>query len=165
VSQLLELTPDPAQEEDLRWINQGGAKAHGFEVEAEWRFRRVEGLGSYTLQKAVDADAGALLSNSPRHAGKLRVSMPAIGRGSTVAFEAHMLGRRGTLAGDFVDRAVTSHLTLVEPVGGRVDLVAQVRNLFDRAYADPGSEEHLQDAIPQDGRTFTVGLRWRYGSR
>jgi iron complex outermembrane receptor protein len=91
--------------------------------------------------------------------------MPAIGRGSTVAFETHLLGRRGTLAGNFVNRAVTSHLTLIEPVGGRVDLVAHVHNLFDRTYADPGSEEHRQDAIPQDGRTFTVGLRWRYGSR
>jgi iron complex outermembrane receptor protein len=165
VSQLLSLAPDPAKEEDLRWFNQGGARARGVEVEAEWRFRRVEGLGSYTIQKAVDADTDTPLTNSPRHAGKLRLSLPAIGAGSTVAFEAHMLGRRGTLAGNFVGPAVTSHLTLVEPVGNQVDLVVHVANLFDRAYADPGSEEHLQDAIPQDGRTFSVGLRWRYGSR
>jgi iron complex outermembrane receptor protein len=165
VSQLLSLTPDPAKEEDLRWINQGGANAHGFEIEADWRFRRLEGRGSYTIQKAVEAGSETPLSNSPRHAGMLRLSLPAVGRGSTIAFETYMLARRGTLAGNFVSRVVTSNLTLVEPVGGRVDLVAHVHNLFNRAYADPGSEEHRQDVIPQDGRTFTVGLRWRYGSR
>ena len=40
-------------------------------------------------------------------------------------------------------------------------LVGSVRNLFDRTYQDPGSEEHPQDAIRQDGRTFRVGLEWR----
>jgi outer membrane receptor protein involved in Fe transport len=35
-------------------------------------------------------------------------------------------------------------------------------NLFDRRYADPGAEEHLQPAIGQDGRTFRVRLTARF---
>jgi outer membrane receptor protein involved in Fe transport len=44
-------------------------------------------------------------------------------------------------------------------------VVAAVRNLVNVRYADPASEEHRQDVIEQDGRTFTVGLRWRFWSR
>jgi outer membrane receptor protein involved in Fe transport len=40
-----------------------------------------------------------------------------------------------------------------------------VRNLFDRAYADPSSEEHLQLTIPQNGRTWYIGLEYRLKSK
>jgi iron complex outermembrane receptor protein len=33
---------------------------------------------------------------------------------------------------------------------------ASVYNLFDKAYADPGGQEHVQDTIPQDGRSYRV---------
>jgi iron complex outermembrane receptor protein len=33
---------------------------------------------------------------------------------------------------------------------------ASVYNLFDKSYADPGGGEHVQDRIPQDGRSFRV---------
>jgi outer membrane receptor protein involved in Fe transport len=34
-----------------------------------------------------------------------------------------------------------------------------VHNLFDTYYEDPASSQHVQEAIPQNGRTARVGLR------
>lgn len=39
-----------------------------------------------------------------------------------------------------------------------VELSASAYNLFDRRYADPGAEGHVQDAIAQDGRTLRLKL-------
>jgi iron complex outermembrane receptor protein len=39
---------------------------------------------------------------------------------------------------------------------------ASVYNVFNALYADPGSEEHRQDAIRQDGRSLAVRLGWRF---
>jgi len=38
---------------------------------------------------------------------------------------------------------------------------ASVYNLFDTEYAFPGSEEHLQDSIEQDGISFRLKLVYR----
>jgi hypothetical protein len=43
-------------------------------------------------------------------------------------------------------------------IGKRLELGLGVYNLFNRTYADPGSEEHVQSSIPQDGRTLRVQL-------
>ena len=42
-----------------------------------------------------------------------------------------------------------------------LDLSAAVYNLFDREYSDPVSN-HLQDAIPQDGRSFRLKVRYEF---
>jgi outer membrane receptor protein involved in Fe transport len=51
-------------------------------------------------------------------------------------------------------------LTAGWPVARTLTLTGSIRNLFDHTYADPGSDEHLPDSIPQTGRTARVGLRW-----
>ena len=56
-----------------------------------------------------------------------------------------------------------ANLTVRSPLGHGWTLFSSIRNLFDRAYADPGSGEHREDAIRQDGRTFRVGLEWHVG--
>jgi iron complex outermembrane receptor protein len=165
VSDLLALVEDVDQEASLKFTNRGGARGTGLELEGEWRFKRLEGLSSYTWQRTTDLDTGERLTNSPRHTGSLRFSTPALLPGSTVAFETQYVGRRTTLGGSDVDPAWVSHLTLIEPIGHRIDLVANIRNIMNNRVADPGSEEHIQDIIEQDGRTFTVGLRWRYGKK
>jgi hypothetical protein len=35
-------------------------------------------------------------------------------------------------------------------------------NLFDEKYSDPGSTEHIQDLIKQDGRAFRVKLTYAF---
>ena len=41
------------------------------------------------------------------------------------------------------------------------EISASVYNLFNEKYGDPGSEEHVQDIIQQDGRSFRIKLSYR----
>jgi hypothetical protein len=41
------------------------------------------------------------------------------------------------------------------------DLQFGVRNLMDRAYSDPMSDEHLIPELPRAGRSFFFRLLWR----
>ena len=66
-----------------------------------------------------------------------------------------------TLAGSRVSAAATVNVTMVQPLGRAWELFAGVRNLFDAQYLDPVSIQHMQDAIPQNGRTARIGLRWK----
>ena len=74
-----------------------------------------------------------------------------------------MMSSRRTLLGDRVGAVALTNLTLTLPVGHGVKFVGMFRNLFDQHYFDPGSEEHRQDALRQDGRTIRVGLEWTVG--
>ena len=53
----------------------------------------------------------------------------------------------------------------VQPVGKSWEVFGTVRNLFDDEYFDPASSQHAQDAIPQNGRTARIGLRWQLWHR
>ena len=43
-----------------------------------------------------------------------------------------------------------------------VEFSASIYNLFDTRYGFPGAEEHAEDIIPQDGRTFRLTLGYRF---
>ena len=45
------------------------------------------------------------------------------------------------------------------------ELSGSVYNIFDKRYADPGSEEHRQEGIVQQGRTFRVRLTYSFATR
>ena len=64
-----------------------------------------------------------------------------------------------TLGGNGPGASTTANLTVVKPIGPTLEIFGTVRNLFDVDYAVPASDGHLQDTIPQNGRTFRVGLR------
>ena len=53
------------------------------------------------------------------------------------------------------------NFTMVQPLGASWELFGAVRNIFDAQYADPASNGHRQDSIPQNGRTARIGLRWK----
>jgi len=44
----------------------------------------------------------------------------------------------------------------------RLEVAASLYNLFDVDYAYPGFGEHVQETIAQDGRTFRLGLTYRF---
>jgi len=114
---------------------------------------------SYALQEATDRTTGRTLTNSPRQMLKGRASAPLFGRGSSLAIEALGIGSRQTIAGNRVDAATTVDVTAIKPLGKSLELVGNLRNLFDVDYAVPGGDQYVQDSIPQNGRTFRVGLR------
>ena len=73
------------------------------------------------------------------------------------------MGRRRTISGDSVGGFMISNLTLFsQRLLGDFELSAGLYNIFDKRYADPGSEEHRQNSLVQDGRTFRVKITYRF---
>ena len=162
--QLITLTStnDPDAFLGVTYVNEGEVRAKGLEFEAQMRlWHGAEGHMSYALQEATDQATGEILTNSPKQMGKARVSAPLFGPGSSVAVEVLGIGRRQTVAGNTLGAATTANVTIIKPLGPSLELVGSVRNLFGLDYAVPASSEHVQDSIPQNGRTFRVGLKLR----
>jgi iron complex outermembrane receptor protein len=159
--QLITQAVEPLAFFGTTYVNEGEVRARGLELEAQMRLPAgAESHMSYALQRAEDQETGLSLVNSPRQIGKLRVSAPLFGDPSSVALEVLALGSRQTLDGNTLGTATTAHLTVTRRLGNGFSLFGTARNLFDVDYAVPASKDHLQDDIPQNGRTFRVGLSW-----
>jgi outer membrane receptor for ferrienterochelin and colicins len=161
---LITLIPDPSTFFGTTFINEGRVNASGVELEAQMRLKAgIQGLMSYAAQRAENVDTGAALVNSPGHMAKIRFSVPGPFKASFLSMEVLSLGSRQTIAGNTLAPATTASATMVAPIRHGLELVGTVRNLFNLQYADPASEAHRQDSIPQDGRTLRVGVRWTVG--
>ncbi|MEP7308337.1 MAG: TonB-dependent receptor [Acidobacteriota bacterium] len=148
------------------FVNQGEVRAKGLELEAQMRIKgESRALVTYALQSAVDQKTQSELPNSPRHMLKARITVPGPTRRSFVSVEEQYLSSRETLAGSHVGAAAIVNVTMVQPVTRSWELFGTVRNLFDVDYADPASSSHRQDAIPQNGRTARIGLRYSMGTK
>jgi outer membrane receptor for ferrienterochelin and colicins len=91
------------------------------------------------------------------------VDAPIRQTGLLTAFDAHYIGERYAVHGAPIDAAFVANLTVSrEPVGRGLGFAASIHNLFDTRYGDPGSVEHRQQVILQDGRTFVLRASWRF---
>jgi iron complex outermembrane receptor protein len=161
---LITVVPDASTFFGTTFVNEGRVHARGLELEAQMRLKGgLQSLVSYALQHAENVDTGATLVNSPAQMAKARLSVPGPWSGSFLSVELLSLGSRQTIAGNTLDPAATASVTLVAPIRHSLELVGSIRNMFDVQYADPASENHRQDSIPQDGRTMRIGLRWTLG--
>ena len=80
--------------------------------------------------------------------------------------EGQYTSRRRTLSGASLGGFPVVNLTLFSTrVFQRFDLSASLYNVLDKRFDNPGAEEHVQDAIRQDGRSFRVKLTWRWEQR
>jgi iron complex outermembrane receptor protein len=144
--------------------NTDNVNARGLEAEVEWRGRNgVSGNVSYTYTETEDQATGETLSNSPRHVGKLRYSVPLWTEKLMAGLELQGLSERKTVQGNESGGYWIANLTLLsrEVVKG-LELSASIYNLFDREYEDPVSDDFTQDTIEQDGRTFRVKATKRF---
>jgi iron complex outermembrane receptor protein len=142
------------------FLNMDRAESRGVEVQLERRSSRGwSGRASYSFQDARDAATDARLTGSPQHLAKLVVTGPLSGDALTGALEVQYVGERPTVRGGMADGCVVVN---ADVTAGSADsawaLSAGVDNLFDAARDDPGSEEHPQDSIRQDGRTLRIEL-------
>jgi iron complex outermembrane receptor protein len=167
---LITLIRDDSAAVGASFVNEGEVRAKGLELEAQMRLKgEARVLMSYGLQSAAEdgsaeeppLEAHGDLPNSPRHMVKARISLPGPTSQSSVSAEGHYLSSRHTLSGAKVSPATTVNLTIVQPFGRSFELFGTVRNIFDAQHADPGSSQHVQDVIPQNGRTARIGLRWK----
>jgi iron complex outermembrane receptor protein len=169
MNQLIDLTLDPA-DGFYQYRNVGDAHASGLEVELQGRLGGTgTGYASYSYQEATDRATGNRLTNSPAHLLKGGAALDLTGwlaAGMDTRYESSRL----TLAGTETDPAVITDLHLLFPAHAsagrrtldRLELSLRLSNLFDASFATPGGVEHRQAAIPQDGRTVSAELRYRF---
>ena len=132
---------------------------------APFGIREINGFlyVSYALQKSEDLTTRSILTNSPRHLAKANLSVPFKNDRLLASLEAQYTSARETLAGDSAGGFTVVNLTLLSrnwKSGPSVSL--SVFNLFDKRYGDPGGTEHVQDVIPQDGRSVRVQIRYEF---
>jgi iron complex outermembrane receptor protein len=158
---LISLVTDPA-DGALVFRNVDRARARGVEVEGEWRGVASQLRASYARQSVRDESTGEELTNAPRTLAKLNLSLPAGAPDLRAGFEAQYVGRRRTLA-THIGGYTVANLTLVHSGWAKgLEASVGVYNLFDRRYRDPGSVEHRQDAIEQEGRSLRAKLVQRF---
>lgn len=147
---------------NLSFTNVAQVDAFGGELAFEARGHGVLARGSYALQRTRDLATGAPLANSPTHLFKALLSLPLYRDRLYLSALVNYLTERRLVDGGTLPGHVTADVTLLArelPRGFTVSL--SVRNLFGARFSDPGGEEHLQRAIPQDGRTFFCEATYR----
>lgn len=163
VRNLIDLTLDPADGMQF-YRNVGKVDAQGVELEVDGRWASwLEGRGSYAYQHSENAVTGETLTNSPRHLLKVNLSTPVMSDRILAGIEVQSMSRRLTVAGSNAGGATVANLTLLGRRWARgLEVSASVYNLFDRKYSDPVSDSHVQDAIPQDGRSWRVKASYEF---
>lgn len=162
IDDLLALTTDPM--DDLLVIeNRGDVMAKGSELELQGNWENGwAGSLSYSYQHATDS-AGERLVNYPSNVAKLNLIAPLRGVDLSTGLEMQYESRRKTLAGNETDGRFITNVTLFS--NNRVEglkVSASIYNLFDEDYTYSGSEEHVQDQIEQDGRTFRLLIDYAF---
>jgi iron complex outermembrane receptor protein len=149
----------------IGYQNVDGARAYGLELELEGKWASgLSGRISYTYQDTEDRQTGGRLTNAPQHLAKLNLTAPLLYDRLFAGLEVQYTSPRKTLAGTETGAVWLTNLTLFSqrlPLRG-LSLSASIYNLFDVRYGDPGAEEHLQTAIPQDGRNFRFKLTYSF---
>lgn len=148
----------------LYYGNGDTVMASGAEFELQGELPgRLRARLAQVFQSATRAASGIRISNSPSALSTLVVDAPIPGTDAIVAFDGYYLGERRGVAGGLVDAAFIANLSLSRrtPLRG-LGVGLTIYNLFDAAYGHPGSVEHRQAVIPQDGRTAALRASWRF---
>jgi outer membrane receptor for ferrienterochelin and colicins len=160
---LISLVEDP-DDGLFVFTNIDRAESKGVELELEHVWRSgVRALAVYSYQQATDCETGEWLSNSPRHLARLRLRVPLLDERLWSGIELRYTGTRRTVHGDEADGFLVTNLTLLTArLAEGLELSASVYNLFDTTYGYPGSEEHAQEIIDENGRSARLKLTYRF---
>ncbi len=148
----------------LVFRNSQEVKAKGMELELEGKWLGgFQSRLSYTFIKTMDTETGRAMTNSPSHLAKLNVTAPLKNEKIFLGIEEQYMSRRKTLDGNNAKANYITNVTIFSrDMLKNMEISASVYNLFDYAYGDPGAEEHRQDIIGQDGRSFRLKLTYRF---
>jgi outer membrane receptor for ferrienterochelin and colicins len=154
---------DPADGK-IQFSNLENVSGKGVEAALEGKLANgIEGRLSYTLQKSLSERTRDSLSDSPKHLTKMSLSVPLARRKVFASFQGLYTSERRTLAGTNVSGFFVSNATVFsKSLFRQFDVSASVYNVFNVRYADPGSEEHRQDSIQQDGRSYRLKLTYTF---
>jgi iron complex outermembrane receptor protein len=148
----------------LVYRNGDKINAKGLELTLEGKLPSGwDGRLSYAIQEARDSASDRLLTNSPQHLVKGNLIIPLYSDKVFASLETRYMSSRLTLTGDKAKHVFLTNVTLfTQQLLPGWEFSAQVNNLFGHRYGDPGSGEHLQDTILQDGRTYWLKLKYRF---
>lgn len=138
------------------------ARGLEFELEGIWD-GGYRARVSYTVQDAKDKTDRAVLVNSPRHLAKANVTFPIWPGILFAGIEEQFMSNRLTQANAKTGDVYLTNVTLFsQKIIRTLEFSGSIYNLFNKKYGDPGAEEHRQDIIKQDGRTFRVKLAYKF---
>lgn len=163
IRDLISLQKD-SSDDLLVFKNLKNVEANGFEVELEGKWPKgIECRLSYCLQEARDEDTDSILTNSPQHMTKLNVIFPLIEDKLFLGTEFRYMSSRKTLKGSDADDVFITNVTLFsQHLMKGLELSAGIYNLFDQRYGDPGSEEHPENILNQDGLNFRIKATYSF---
>jgi len=144
--------------------NSNNINLQGLEVALKKKFPSgLEAGGSFSFQDARDVNNVSPLTNSPHTLAQAYLSVPIFHRKAFASMNAQYVSKRRTLAGNYAGAYVVPNLTLFSQKALKGwELSASIYNVFDQIYGDPGAEEHREDIIDQDGRTFRVKVSYHF---
>jgi outer membrane receptor protein involved in Fe transport len=150
--------------DSIHYQNVDAATATGGEIEVQTQWPgHIRARIAEAFQTARDRLTRRRLSNSPEHVATLVVDAPVARTGLVAAFNTRYLSDRRSVHGTAIGPALVADFTLSRSPSGRgFGFAASAYNLFDRAYGDPGSVEHRQVLIMQDGRTVALRATYRF---
>ena len=150
------ITQTVTADDMLQFQNQGTVKSTGVEIAARARLTHdIIGHLGYSFTEAEDRDLGSRISNSPRQTANLALSVPLWGERFYFSPQLNIVGDRLTLQGNHTGTWKVANLVLLsKDLFENFTLSLGVYDLLDDTRYAPGSEEHIQDRLPQDGRTF-----------
>ncbi len=161
INNLITVQTDPVTNLD-QFQNTVKVETRGVALELENKWSNgLRGRLNYTYQNTKNAQTGNTLSNSPLQLCKLNLSIPFFNDKLSLGVEEQFTGSRTSLAGTNSAAFFITNLTLFSNnLLPGLELSANLYNLFGKRYGDPGSTEHRQDFITQDGRVFRVKLSY-----
>ena len=140
---------------ESRFENSARTRARGLELDYEQRWQSGAALrASYSLARLNDGQQVA----APARLAKFNLAAPLFAPAWRGALEAQYVGARTGAAGSAAAYWVVNANLLRARLWRNVDASLGVYNLFGQRYADPGSVEHRQAAIAQDGRTLRARI-------
>ena len=163
ISGLISQTTDPT-DGLLFYSNVDNITARGVELTMEGKGATgLEGRLSYALQTTHNDSTERQLTNSPQHLVKANLIVPVVGDKLFAGFEGRYTSSRLTLADNNASPFYILNMSLFsQRIVKGWELSGHINNLMNQKYGYPGSGEHRQDIIDQDGRTFWVKLKYRF---
>ena len=136
-----------------------------FGIEGQWS-SGFAARSSYGYVSARNEGTDQSLDYSPRHLVKLNLTAPLYRKKVFAGIELQGVSRREftqnggqvAAAGYLITNATLFSTALVPGLEASLS----VYNLWDRRLEDPATTDHVQNVIPQDGRTYRVLVSYRF---
>ena len=146
--------------------NGGGSRIHG--IEAEWKADFGNDnyvFANYTFQDAEDTRDRNRLPDVPVHNGNIGINA-GFCKYTNANLTTHLSGPRpredGDTRRDIPAQALVNMTLIGKNFIDNFEVRGSVFNLFDKSYYDPAPQNTVPTDYPQQGRSFTIELRYQF---